>query len=66
MSNTTIQITEDTKGLLDQYKQNNESYNDVVRRLAGKPKGQLWTEEEIEEKFNQLIQEYGNPGPNRV
>jgi len=47
MGTTTIQLTEDTKQLLDDHKQGQESYNDVVRRLAGKSKGQMWTEDEI-------------------
>lgn len=47
MSHTTIRLSEDTKSILDEHKQDNESYNDVVRRLAGNPDGQLWTEAEI-------------------
>lgn len=47
MGTTTIQITDETKSLLDNHKQQSETYNDVVRRLAGATDAELWTEEEI-------------------
>lgn len=63
---TTIQITKDTKDLLDTHKQNQETYNEVVRRLAGESPGEMWTEEELRsiarQEAKDMIREYGNGG----
>lgn len=56
MGKTTIQLTEATKTLLDGHKQGQESYNDVVRRLAGDSPGQLWTEQEIQGLIQQELE----------
>ena len=56
MSKTTIQLTEATKALLDDHKQGQESYNDVVRRLAGDSTGQMWTEKEIRDMVQQELE----------
>lgn len=56
MSKTTIQLTDETKDLLDSHKQGQESYNDVVRRLAGQSNGQLWTEEEIKDMVDTRLE----------
>jgi len=45
---TTIQLTKDTKALLDDERLPTEgSYDETVRRLLGAQEGQMWTREEI-------------------
>jgi len=46
---TTIRISKSTKAALDEHKQDGESYDDTVARLAGKTPEQIWTQEEIEQ-----------------
>jgi len=57
MSKTTIALTEATKGVLDEHKREGETYNDVVKRLAGATDGTLWTESELREIAREEITE---------
>jgi len=54
---TTIQVTGKTKRLLDEHKTEDETYNAVVKRLAGQPTEQLWSEAELRDLMNEQISE---------
>ncbi len=47
MEKTTIEITQEQREQLNRLKSDTEAYREVIDRLLGSDKGELWTEQEI-------------------
>ena len=52
---TTIQVTRETKALVDERKLGGESYDAAIRRLA-EDSGFVWTREEIREVVREEVE----------
>lgn len=63
MAETTIPVDKDVKAILEDHKQDGESWNATLLRLAGEGNGSVWTEDEIRSmaraEAKDMIQQYG-------
>ena len=57
MEKTTIEITKKQREQLNRLKSDTEAYREVLDRLLGSEKGELWTEQEIKDIVDRRLEE---------
>ncbi len=56
METTTIEITMEQREQLNRLKSDTEAYREVIDRLLGSDKGELWTEQEIRDIVERTVE----------
>jgi len=56
MEKTTIEITQEQREQLNRLKSDTEAYREVIDRLLGSDKGELWTEQEIRDIVDRRLE----------